>query len=231
MGAHDQTSLDGRVALVTGSGSSEGIGFATARIMGTRGASVAIASTTDRIHERVEELAAAGIEAIGLVADLVDPEQAERLAREVEEQLGPLDALVNNAGMTQVGEQVQAADFLEGEPGAWRRDIDLNLAVTANVIRAAAPGMVGARPRPDRERVLGHRHARELPGDRRLQRREGGRRRAHASARGGARSVRDHRELRGARLDRDRLVRADRARGRAPHAARASRVGPTRSAS
>jgi 3-oxoacyl-[acyl-carrier protein] reductase len=142
MGARDQTSLDGRVVLVTGSGSPEGIGFATARIMGARGASVAVASTTDRIHERVEELAAAGIEAIGLVADLVDPEQAERLARGVEDRLGPLDALVNNAGMTRIGEDVQAADFLDGEPGAWRHDIDLNLAVTANVIRAAAPGMV-----------------------------------------------------------------------------------------
>ena len=50
MGARDQTSLEGRAALVTGSGSSEGIGFATARIVGGRGASVAIASTTDRIH-------------------------------------------------------------------------------------------------------------------------------------------------------------------------------------
>ena len=65
--------------------------------------------------------------------------------REAEERLGPLDVVVNNAGMTQVGEKVQAADFLEGEPGAWRRDIDLNLAVTANVIRAAAPGMVARR--------------------------------------------------------------------------------------
>jgi 3-oxoacyl-[acyl-carrier protein] reductase len=142
MAARDQTSLQGRVALVTGSGSSEGIGFATARIFGTRGASVAVASTTERIHERVDELEAAGIEAIGLVADLVEPEQAERLVRETEERLGPLDVLVNNAGMTRVGEEVQAADFLAAEPGAWRRDIDMNLAVTANVTRAAAPGMV-----------------------------------------------------------------------------------------
>lgn len=145
MSARDQTSLEGRVGLVTGSGSPEGIGFATARVMGARGASVAIASTTDRIHERVTELAAAGIEAIGLVADLVDPEQAERLVREVEERLGPLDALVNNAGMTRIGEEAHSAAFLEGEPGAWRHDIDLNLAVTANVIRAAAPGMVARR--------------------------------------------------------------------------------------
>ncbi|HMJ95024.1 MAG TPA: SDR family NAD(P)-dependent oxidoreductase, partial [Thermoleophilaceae bacterium] len=142
MAARDQTSLTGRVALVTGSGSSEGIGFATARIIGARGASVAIASTTDRIHKRVEELSAEGVEAVGLVADLVDPEQAERLVRQAEERLGPLDALVNNAGMTQTGDDTQGAEFLEGEPGAWRRDIDLNLAVTANVIRAAAPGMV-----------------------------------------------------------------------------------------
>jgi 3-oxoacyl-[acyl-carrier protein] reductase len=145
MSARDQTSLEGRVALVTGSGSPEGIGFATARIIGARGASVAIASTTERIHQRVEELAAAGIEAIGLVADLVDPDQAARIVEETEERLGPLDAVVNNAGMTQIGEAAPHAEFLEGEPGAWRRDIDLNLAVTANVIRAAAPGMVARR--------------------------------------------------------------------------------------
>jgi 3-oxoacyl-[acyl-carrier protein] reductase len=145
MGARDRTSLEGRVALITGSGSSEGIGFATARIMGERGASVAIASTTDRIHERAKELASAGIEAIGLVADLVDPEQAERLVQEVGERLGPLDALVNNAGMTRVGEEAPHSEFVEAEPGAWRRDIDLNLATTANMIRVAAPGMVARR--------------------------------------------------------------------------------------
>jgi 3-oxoacyl-[acyl-carrier protein] reductase len=145
MSARDRTSQEGRVALVTGSGSSEGIGFASARIIGARGASVAIASTTDRIHERVGELSTAGIEAIGLVADLVDPEQAAQLVREVEERLGALDALVNNAGMTRVGDEAVNAGFVDGEPGAWRRDIDMNLATTANMIRAAAPGMVARR--------------------------------------------------------------------------------------
>jgi 3-oxoacyl-[acyl-carrier protein] reductase len=109
--------------------------------MGARGASVAVASTTDRIHERAGELANAGVEAIGLVADLVDPEQAVRLVQETEERLGPPDALVNNAGMTRVGEEAASAEFVKGGPGAWRRDIDLNLATTANMIRAAAPGM------------------------------------------------------------------------------------------
>ena len=142
MSGRDLTSLKDRVALVTGGGSSEGIGFAAARIMGARGASVAIASTTDRIHERAQELAAEGIEAVALVADLVDLEQAERIVAEAEERLGPLDALVNNAGMTRIGEEVRSEEFLETSPEAWRRDIDLNLSVTANVIRAAAGGMV-----------------------------------------------------------------------------------------
>ena len=50
----------GRVALVTGAGSPDGIGFASARVLGRSGVSVAIASTTTRIHERVAELRAEG---------------------------------------------------------------------------------------------------------------------------------------------------------------------------
>ena len=59
-----QEALD-RVALVTGAGSHEGIGFATASALGREGASVAICSTTDRIHQRVEDLRAAGYRAPG----------------------------------------------------------------------------------------------------------------------------------------------------------------------
>ncbi|HVQ29549.1 MAG TPA: short-chain dehydrogenase, partial [Vicinamibacteria bacterium] len=48
--------LAGQAALVTGAGSSEGIGFACARLLGRLGARVAISSTTARIHDRVGEL-------------------------------------------------------------------------------------------------------------------------------------------------------------------------------
>ena len=44
--------FEGRTALVTGAGDPQGIGFAAATLLGARGASLAIVSTTDRIHER-----------------------------------------------------------------------------------------------------------------------------------------------------------------------------------
>ena len=60
-----------RRALVTGAGSAEGIGFATARLLAARGYEVTITSTTDRIHERAAELGVRGV-----VADLTSWEDA-----------------------------------------------------------------------------------------------------------------------------------------------------------
>jgi 3-oxoacyl-[acyl-carrier protein] reductase len=48
--------VNGRVALVTGAGSADGIGFATAKLLREAGAKVAITSTTDRIYDRLKEL-------------------------------------------------------------------------------------------------------------------------------------------------------------------------------
>ena len=61
-----------RGAIITGAGSTQGIGFAAARLLGAAGSRVVITSTTDRIFERVEELRSVGIEAEGVVADLTD---------------------------------------------------------------------------------------------------------------------------------------------------------------
>jgi 3-oxoacyl-[acyl-carrier protein] reductase len=57
--------LQGKIALVTGAGSPTGIGFATARVLGREGATVAITSTTDRIREREAELREHGYTAVG----------------------------------------------------------------------------------------------------------------------------------------------------------------------
>jgi 3-oxoacyl-[acyl-carrier protein] reductase len=52
--------LSGKVALITGAGSPRGIGFATARLLASQGAKVAITSTTQRIEERGHELSVEG---------------------------------------------------------------------------------------------------------------------------------------------------------------------------
>ena len=101
--------LSGRSALVTGCGSPEGIGFATARLLARLGAAVAITSTTERIHERASELGVTGH-----VADLSDREQAFGLV----DAAGPLDVLVNAAGMVQTGFEQAEASFVDLAPEA-----------------------------------------------------------------------------------------------------------------
>ena len=68
-------SLADRVAWVTGAGAPDGIGFATARLLGDLGARVAVGATTDRALERATELELRGVRAVGVVADLTDEAQ------------------------------------------------------------------------------------------------------------------------------------------------------------
>jgi 3-oxoacyl-[acyl-carrier protein] reductase len=134
---------DGRVALVTGAGSPTGIGFATAKILGREGAALAIASTTDRIHERSAELRAAGVETGGFVADLTDRHQVRRTVQEVMGRFGRIDILVNNAGMVTVGmDGMEEREFLDLDDAAWDLDLSMNLGTAYNVTKAVVPGMV-----------------------------------------------------------------------------------------
>jgi 3-oxoacyl-[acyl-carrier protein] reductase len=126
--------LTGRTALVTGAGSPHGIGFAAARALAARGATVHVAATTERIRERAAEL---GAGSRGIVADLTDWEQAQRAFEEA----GPVDVLVNNAGMVQQGVPDAAGDFLSLDHATWMREIDRNLNTAFRMCRLAAPGM------------------------------------------------------------------------------------------
>lgn len=153
----------GRVALVTGAGSPTGIGFATARQLGLEGASVAIASSTDRIHERATELAGLGIDGSGHVGDLRDQAAADRIRDEVIARHGSLDVLVANAGMVVTLDQQGAAedsasgmsadhDAGDGRPrsfvttpvDAWDRELALSLTTAVTMTRAALPAMIRA---------------------------------------------------------------------------------------
>jgi 3-oxoacyl-[acyl-carrier protein] reductase len=134
--------LDGRSALVTGCGSEAGIGFACAAMLARLGARVTITSTTDRIEARADELRAAGATVHAHVADLTDRAQALALVAAAEAAHGPLDVLVNNAGLAQTGIEVGEAHFSEVPEASFRHDLELNLLTAFHVTQAALPGML-----------------------------------------------------------------------------------------
>lgn len=131
--------LRGRVALVTGAGSPTGIGFAAALLLGELGASVAVTSTTERIHERAAELGGAGVVASGHVADLTDEQQVASLLAEVIERHGGLDIVVNNAGMVSLGQSGESGALDSMSLATWRAGIARNLDTAFLVCRAAVP--------------------------------------------------------------------------------------------
>ena len=97
--------IDGKVIIVTGS--SRGIGKAIAKVCGSEGANIVIVGRTEQeggrlpgtIHETVEEIKAAGGQAIAVRCDVTDEEQVQALAQSVLDTHGRIDAVVNNAGV------------------------------------------------------------------------------------------------------------------------------------
>jgi len=138
--------FSGKVALITGAGSSQGIGFATARLLAQQGSKLAITSTTERIEARARELAAEGAEVFAFPADLRDHARTQVLIQEVLARYSRLDILINNAGMTQVGNPTETsslplADLPEKD---WDYSIAINLKTAFNITKAVLPFMLKA---------------------------------------------------------------------------------------
>jgi 3-oxoacyl-[acyl-carrier protein] reductase len=135
--------LESRHALVTGCGSPHGIGFATARLLAGLGARVSITATTDRIHQRAAELADG---TFAHVADLTDRAQAFALAAAARAAHGPVDIVVNSAGMVQTGvAAAPEAPFAELPPDVLDRQLDITLKTAFHVTQAVLPEMVERR--------------------------------------------------------------------------------------
>jgi 3-oxoacyl-[acyl-carrier protein] reductase len=95
--------LQGKVVLVTGA--SKGIGAAIAQELGANGAAVAVnyATSAEGANKVVEAIKAAGGKAIAVQADVSDPKSIGKLLETVAKELGPIDVLVNNAGVYEFG--------------------------------------------------------------------------------------------------------------------------------
>ena len=129
--------LNDSVALVTGA--SSGIGEATARVLTTRGAAVAlVARRQDRLDQLAESLTRDGGRAIVIAADVSDQGQSQAAVERTVAQFGRLDIVVNNAGVMLLGPAVGAP--LE----EWDRMVALNLAGVLYVAHAAIPHLLSA---------------------------------------------------------------------------------------
>jgi 3-oxoacyl-[acyl-carrier protein] reductase len=123
--------LEGQVALVTGGG--RGIGRGIALELASAGARVAVAART---REQVEGVAAE-IDGLAIAADVSDRAAVERMVGEVERELGPIDLLVNNAGIA-----VWEETAWEMEPDDWWRVFEVNVLGVYLCCRAVIPGMI-----------------------------------------------------------------------------------------
>jgi NAD(P)-dependent dehydrogenase (short-subunit alcohol dehydrogenase family) len=131
--------LTHQVAIVTGGG--RGIGRAIARDLASAGANVAVVSRSlDQLAETVEDIAKLGGRAVAVPADVSEPEAIGRRVREVERALGPVDLLVNNAGLSG-----PFGPIAETDPAEWWRCQEVNLRGPLLCARAVLPGMVARR--------------------------------------------------------------------------------------
>ena len=125
---------------MTGSGSPHGIGFASALLLARLGARVSITSTTDRIHARATEAGA-----FAVVADLTDSSQARAVADAARDAHGPIDILVNAAGMVQTGVAADTAPFATLDSAALDLQLEITLKTAFHMTQAVLREMVERR--------------------------------------------------------------------------------------
>jgi NAD(P)-dependent dehydrogenase (short-subunit alcohol dehydrogenase family) len=112
-------SLEGKVAIVTGSG--RGIGRAVALALASQGADIAVGDISPDVDQTVGEVQQMGRRAIGVTTDITVRDQVENLVDRTVKELGTVDILVNNAGILRV------APFLELKEETWDKVMNTNL--------------------------------------------------------------------------------------------------------
>lgn len=137
------TTPPSRVALVSGAGSANGIGFATAKLLGQSGMGVILTAASARVFERQAELQAEGSWTRAFEADLTHENQVLDLIEFVRLEAGQLDAVVANHGMTSVKQPMDTT----GETGtaaslsrrAFEFSLSRNLVSVFDLLRHSLP--------------------------------------------------------------------------------------------
>jgi meso-butanediol dehydrogenase/(S,S)-butanediol dehydrogenase/diacetyl reductase len=150
--------LHGKVALITGAGGEHGIGRAIAVCLAKEGADVIVndvvsqpAGTTGwgGVPQVVREIEALGRRALGILADVSDAAEVNRMVRQGLEHFGHIDILVNNAGAPAGRDRVPVVDL---DQDAWDLVLKVNVTGTYLCCQAVARAMIdrgqyGALPR------------------------------------------------------------------------------------
>lgn len=138
--------LSGRVVVVTGG--SRGLGREMALELAGQGASVCVtgAGASPALAATAADCEALGVPALAVACDVAEYAACEALVAKVEAELGPIDVLINNAGigMRAISETFNTVPtkFWEADPEAWARIVQANLTGAFNMARAVVPGMV-----------------------------------------------------------------------------------------
>ncbi|MEO2074905.1 MAG: 3-ketoacyl-ACP reductase [Bacillus sp. (in: firmicutes)] len=128
-------SLNGKTAIVTGAG--RGIGRATAIALAKEGVNLGLIGLNMSNLEKVAaELAQFDVKVSAATADVTDLESVTHAVEHIKSDLGPIDILINNAGVAKFG------GFLDLTPEEWEKIIQVNLMGVYNVTRAVLPGMI-----------------------------------------------------------------------------------------
>lgn len=131
--------LQNKVALVTGAGHPQGIGWATAIELAKAGADVAVTDISNNaanLQELAKEIVSMGRKSAAKELDVTSSSQAKEVIDGVVSQFGQLDILVNNAGIG-----IGSSEFLENSDDVWNATFSVNVHGAINCCRAALPHM------------------------------------------------------------------------------------------
>ena len=130
------TDLTGKTIIVTGA--SRGLGELAARHLAAAGANVVLAArSSDEIVRIASDIRSSGASALACPCDVADYADVTRLVQAAEGAFGPVDVLINNAGV------IEPIGFLENtDPAEWGKSFDINVKGVYHGIRAVMPSML-----------------------------------------------------------------------------------------